>query len=167
MTQPSKLLQETDRRLIRYIMFYIKSELPISDLPVGQHNVWKDVKTYYESLEDFTDWKDFSVKWDIGTDNSTVLHNWEDPSRAKNWFTWGISRFKICKGKGLPILTNKEEGVNRIIGDPLIYMYHAGYADRMGGKFVLKVNKLLETMEDRNDWPQVLEVQTSLVHSEV
>jgi len=155
-------LNEIPRRKIRYIMFCLKDDVPV-DGPLVEA-----IEEYYGNHPDFGGWENFSIKWDIGTDDPIALSNWDDPSRQDKWYTWGINKLKICKNRGLPRVHNKEEGVMREFVNPLPYMVHAGFANPDGrGKYILDIKKLLEEVEERDSWPQVLETEVSLVHSEV
>ena len=137
------------------------------DVPETMKKTIQNIKEYYETQEGFDGWENFSKTWDIGTDDPVVLSNWDDPARQDKWYTWGISKLKICRNAGLPRVRNKEEGVMREFVNPLPYMVHAGYASAEGNGYVLDIAKLMKDVETRDEWPQVLETERSLVHSEI
>lgn len=157
-----KVLQDSYRRSIRYIMFKLKSDIK-NDLNENQLKIYDAVRDYYSSLPDFGGWDKFSETWDIGTDDDNVLNNWEDPSRSDKWWTWGISRFKIVKRVGLTYVINKEEGITKSFPGIMEYFVALGFAKPDGkGSYRLDVKKMMLEVETRDKWTPLIETDHSL-----
>lgn len=152
------------RRDIRYILFALRDGN--TDIPTHMEHLVKPVRDYYSEQENFTGWSDFCTGWDIGTDDSVVLNNWEDSSRHMKWYTWGIAKTQVVKHLGLPTAFNEEEGIQRTFGSPIEFMVAIGYARiSKNGKYALDVQRLMGESKTRTQWPSIVETDFSLADS--
>jgi len=143
-------------------MFRLKGGGKKEDLTLLHEWIWDDVKEYYENQPNFDGWENFNDTWDIGTDDPTVLNNWDDPARSDTWWTWGISRFKIVKRIGLTYVINKEEGITKSFAGVMEYFVAQGYAKPSKGGYKIDVKKFLDDTETRECWNPLLETTFSL-----
>ncbi len=87
-----KTIKETPRKLLRYLMFAKKNGVKLEN-PIVSIKKDKQIISYFEKHENFTNWNDFDIKWDIGMGDDIVAQS----NRAEKWFLFNKGKEEIIK----------------------------------------------------------------------
>ena len=161
MNEIPEVLKTVARKQIRYVLFRMKTG-DTKDLTPTHEKIWNAVSEYYRSVPNFDGFENFNETWDIGTDDDTVLDNWDDPARSDTWWTWGISKFKAVKRVGLTYVINKEEGITKSFPGIMEYFVALGFAKPHAGSYKLDTKKMMTEVQHRDEWIPLIETDFSL-----
>lgn len=87
-----KIINETPRKILRYLMFAKKNNIKLEKAIVGKKED-KDIIKYFENLPNFSGWDSFETRWDIGIGEDIIAQS----NRKEKWFLFGKDKSEIIK----------------------------------------------------------------------